>query len=228
MLKNISTCDTIELRRLFEQSSSVTLSTSLIFTSNHKIKSFEKGESFKRRVDWLPMYTKPAKKDPKFITKLTTPEALEYWIRLIVEGYYRLYKHGKFTESEIVKQMNEAYHAENNTAIEFIQDLTPKDIYKMRSPEIYGAYEIWCEENGLNLQSQKLFKETVKEIYGLETRPTRINEKTQRVYRETNITPLSTLLELKDELPEGTLEQALSIADGTYEDDGIGDGLDEE
>lgn len=218
MLKNISTCDVIELRRLYEQSSSVQLSTSLIFTSNHKIKSFEKGTSYKRRVDWLPMYTKPKKKDPKFISKLTTPEALEYWIRVIVEGYFRLYQQGKFTESEVVQQMNDEYHADNNTAIEFINDLEPKDIYKMRAPEIYVEYETWCEENGLNLQSQKLFKETVKDIYGLDTKPTKINGKTQRVYRETELTPIEVLKQLEEVLPDDsegllTLKNA-RISDG--------------
>ena len=36
------------------------------------------------------------KKDALFITKLTTVAALEYWIKLIVDGYFRLYK-TKFT-----------------------------------------------------------------------------------------------------------------------------------
>ena len=45
------------------------------------------------------------KADPKrqkFIEKLTTPDALKYWIRMIVEGYQRLYKNEGFTESPII------------------------------------------------------------------------------------------------------------------------------
>ena len=34
---------------------------------------------------WLPMYTKPKEKDPKFITKLTSERALKYWLKLMVK-----------------------------------------------------------------------------------------------------------------------------------------------
>ena len=59
MLKNISTCDYVATRNLFEQSKNIELTISLIFTSNHIFKSWEKGEAYRRRVDWLPMFGKP-------------------------------------------------------------------------------------------------------------------------------------------------------------------------
>lgn len=184
MLKNISTCDRIELRELYKSAQSVSLSTSLIFTSNHILKTFEKGEAYKRRVDWMPMYTKPKKKDPLFITKLTTEEALEYWIRLIIEAYFRLYREGKFTESEKVREFNEDYHEENNTALGYVRDLNKEDIIGKRNPEVYEPYELWCEENGINVQSVKQFKDTIEEVHSLMITPRKINGKTQRVYVE--------------------------------------------
>jgi len=50
LLKNISTCDYVSMRQLYKQSEDVELTCTLIFTSNHILKSFEKGESYKRRV----------------------------------------------------------------------------------------------------------------------------------------------------------------------------------
>ena len=50
VLKNISTCDFVATRELYESSESISFTNSLIFTSNHMIKSFEKGDSWKRRV----------------------------------------------------------------------------------------------------------------------------------------------------------------------------------
>ena len=50
------------MRQLYKQSEDVELTCTLIFTSNHILKSFEKGESYKRRVVWLPMYSKPTKR----------------------------------------------------------------------------------------------------------------------------------------------------------------------
>lgn len=182
VLKNISTCDYVASRNLFEMSKDVELTTSLIFTSNHVLKSFEKGESYKRRVDWLPMFSKPTKKDKRFIEKLTTPEALKYWIKLIVEGYQRLYKNEGFTESQIVKEYNENYHKMNNNCIEFLQDFDQKHFIGKRAPESYNEYSIWAEENGLNVHSKRLFHDSMEKELGLVIHPQKINGKTKRAY----------------------------------------------
>lgn len=181
-LKNISTCDYVATRELFKQSKEVELTATLIFTSNHILKSFEKGESYKRRVDWLPMYGKPKKKDSKFITNLTTDEALQYWIRLIVEGYFRLYQNEKFTDCELVNQFNESYHEDNNSVLEYLGDYTADDFINMRSPEKYEEYIVWAEENGLTVQSRKLFVQSVYDVLGLSLKVKLINKKTARVF----------------------------------------------
>lgn len=181
-LKNISTCDYVATRELYKQSEEAILTLSLIFTSNHILKSFEKGESYRRRVKWLPMYSKPTKKDPKFISKLTSKEALEYWMKLIFEGYQRLYQNGKFTDSERISKFNNEYHQTNNTTLEFIKDFEPEYFVGKRTPEIYEGYETWAEENGLNVQSKKMLKETIEEHFGMEIVSKKINKKTSRVF----------------------------------------------
>ncbi|OXS67501.1 DNA primase [Lysinibacillus sp. KCTC 33748] len=182
LLKNISTCDYVATRNLFKQSREVELTTSLIFTSNHILKSFEKGESYKRRVDWLPMYSKPKKKDKRFITNLTTTEALEYWLRLIIEGYLRLYENEKFTDSDIVKNFNDNYHEENNSVLQYLQDYQKDYFVGRRSPECFEEYEIWAEENGLNVQSRKLFVQSTCEKFELSIGVKKINGKAARVF----------------------------------------------
>lgn len=181
-LKNISTCDFVSTRELFKQSREVELTTTLIFTSNHVLKSFEKGESYKRRVDWLPMYTKPTKKDGKFITKLTTPAALEYWIRLMVEGYKRLYENEKFTDCQLVTKFNQDYHAENNSVLQYLADYEKEHFIDVRSPDAYTEYEVWAEENGMNVQSRKLFVTSIYEVFGLDLVVKKINKKSARVF----------------------------------------------
>ena len=182
MLKNISTCDFVEIRKLYKNSNSVELTPTLIFTSNHVLKSFEKGESYKRRVDWLPMYGKPKSKQKDFITKLTEGQALEYWVKLIIDGYFRIYKNGGFTDSAKLTEFNEAYHTDNNSAIEYVLDLDDDEVIGRRSPEVYKDYEVWAEENGYNVQSAKLFKNTILEIMQMDTVPKCISGKTARVY----------------------------------------------
>ena len=184
MLKNISTCDYIESRKLYEQSKSTQLTVTLIFTSNHILKTFEKGTSYKRRVVWLPMYTevKEGKKDPLFITKQATQKALEYWARLMVEGYQRLYRRGGFSESKIVNDFNNEYHLENNNALMWLEDVDPKEIEGKKNPEVMAEYGQWAEENGYNEVSARLMKSTIYDLYKMGIGTKKINGKSAKVY----------------------------------------------
>lgn len=182
ILKNISTCDFVATRNLFEQSREVELTLSLIFTSNHILKSFEKGEAYKRRVQWLPIFAKPKRKDKNLISKVTTEKALEYWMKLIVEAYERLYKNEGFTESSAVAEFNAKYHEMNNNCIEFLQDYKPEHFEGKRAPEAYEEYTIFAEENGLNVHSKKLFQESMAKVLKLEIKKTKKNNRSIRCY----------------------------------------------
>lgn len=181
MLKNISTCDFISTRELYKSAESMYFTGSLIFTSNHILKSWEKGESYKRRVLWLPMYTKVAKKDPLFITKLTTDEALEYWMRLIVEGYKRLYENGTFTESEIVNKFNENYHRENNPALDYVINKELEDFLDMPISDVYRDYEDWCKDNAVDF-SANMISNVMASEFGLQKKVKWVNGKSARCF----------------------------------------------
>ena len=172
------------MRELFKQSREVELTTTLIFTSNHILKSWEKGDSYKRRVDWLPMYSKPKVKDKKFISNLTSDEALQYWIRLIVEGYFRLYENEEFTHSELVEKFNEDYHSENNSVLQYLEDYEKEHFINRRSPDAYEEYETWSSENGLHPQSRKLFVQSIYDKFGLVIGVKKINNKSARVFMD--------------------------------------------
>lgn len=184
IIKNISTCDFVATRELFKQSKEVELTTSLIFTSNHILKSFEKGESLKRRILWLPIYSKPSKKDSKFISKLTSEAALEYWLKLILEAYFRLHEKETFTECQLVKDFNADYHLENNTVLQYLEDYEKDFFLGKRSPEAFEHYETWCIENGLSVQSSKLFRQTLYDVFNIEIGHKKINGKTAKVFIE--------------------------------------------
>ncbi len=170
ILKNITTCDYFNTRELYESSVSMYFTATLIFTSNHLIKSFEKGKSYKRRVMWLPMYTevKEKNKDPLFITKLTSKESVQYWIRLIIEGYKRLYKQKTFTSSDLVNQFNDDYHKENNPYILYLEDYTEKDLLGVPIRDVYNHCATWCMDNNVNF-SEKMLRETILEKFNLNT-----------------------------------------------------------
>lgn len=150
-LKNITTADTVETRRLYHQSESATFTVKLYFTANSDIKSYEKGYGYQRRVMWMPMFNTVEKPDPAFISKMTTPAALAYWIRLIVEGYFRIYANNCLSPCKVVEEYNRQYHIENNHMAMFIDEVgvdaiigkTPKevrDLYEDRNDDRMKAY----------------------------------------------------------------------------------------
>lgn len=181
ILKNLSTCDYISTRELYKSAEDMFFTGSLIFTSNHILKSWEKGESYKRRVLWLPMYTKVKKKDPKFITELTTDKALKYWIKLMVEGYKRLYEQSAFTTSSKVDDFNEKYHRENNPALDYVDGMTAEDFEGKPIKDVYDDYEQWCEDNAVNF-NRNMIGDTLQDLFNLTKKQKKINGKNARCF----------------------------------------------
>ncbi|MDU2131064.1 MAG: phage/plasmid primase, P4 family [Finegoldia magna] len=187
ILKNISTCDSFTTRRLYKDPEKIKPTTTLIFTSNHLIKSFEKGKSYRRRVMWLPMYSKVEKVDPYFISKLTTDKALEYWIFLFIKGYKRLYSNRNFTSSMSVNNFNENYHKENNPAFLYIEDKTIDDFLHKPVNEVNWDYEVWCNRNDYSC-NKNFLREALSEKWGLTNLGLkRINGIPTRVYESTAV-----------------------------------------
>ena len=183
ILKNVSSCDTIPMRELYKGARSVTPTVTMIFTTNHVVKTWEKGESVDRRFMWCPMYTKVKKKDPNFIPSITTDKALEYWVKLAVEGYLRLYKNGAMTPNEPVNNENINYKIENNLSAMFLEGLDfYKDINEQKPKVVYDRYEKWCEIEGIRPTSQKIFKQNIMDRFNVTYKQKRIDGDNHRVY----------------------------------------------
>lgn len=183
-IKNITTADDLTMREMYKKAENIRLKTTLIFTSNHMIKSFEKGNSFKRRIIWCPMFTKPKKADDQFVNKITTDEALEYWVKIMVEGYMRLYKNGKFSTSEKIDKYNEMYHEENNNTIQFCEEYNVHDFVGRLPGSVKEDYDNWCSEQAYEPLSMKRLNESLKEVLKIEPKKTTKNGKQCRIYKE--------------------------------------------
>lgn len=186
VLKNISTADDVSMRMLYKEAENIRLKTTLIFTSNSMIKSFEKGDSFQRRIMWLPMFSKPKEKDKHFLSKITDDKAIEYWVKLAVQGYMRLYENEEFTVSKKVNEYNEMYHEENNNLIAFCEDHNRNDFLGLKSKDVNEKYEIWCDDNDKTPLSSTKLKEQLKKVYGISIKQKRINGTRTRVYAMLN------------------------------------------
>ena len=161
ILKNISTADSFTTRDLYEKSVSTHMGLTLMFTSNHILKSFEKGNSYKRRVHWLPVFGEVKNKDKKFFTKLFTQEATEYMFKLMVEAMMTLYERAEFIIPTEVKKFTEDYHKFNNNVLQYIDEIEEVDYLYMKPKEVYDSYKAWCEhEMGFKPLQKKTFDST--------------------------------------------------------------------
>lgn len=162
-IKNITSADTVTIRRLYKEAESVVLQAKLIYTSNSDLRTFDKGHALERRMCWVPMFNTVRKPDPNFITKMTTPEALEYWMKLMVEAYMRLYKHG-WTESKICANYNSEYHRHNDISKMFIEELEKDDfLYKTRQ-EVLDMFDKWNTDDDRKL-NMRAFKQNIWLLY---------------------------------------------------------------
>lgn len=162
-IKNITSADTVTIRRLYKEAESVVLQAKLIYTSNSDLRTVDKGHALERRMCWVPMFNTVRKPDPNFISKMTTPEALEYWMKLMVEAYVRLYKHG-WTESKICADYNGEYHRHNDISKMFIEELEKDDfLYKTRQ-EVLDMFDKWNTDDDRKL-NMRAFKQNIWLLY---------------------------------------------------------------
>ena len=84
----------------------------------------------------------------------------------------------------LVTEFNEKYHEMNNNVTEFLNDYSKDYFLGKRAPEVYGEYEIWCEEIGLRPLSPKQLQESMLKIHNLEIRKTTVNKRSTRAFME--------------------------------------------
>lgn len=182
ILKNISTADTVSTRRLYAQSESATFTIKLYFTTNSDIASFEKGYAYRRRIVWLPMFNKVEKPDPNFITKITTDAALKYWIRLIVDGYFRLYRDQAWVKCKLVDDYNDQYHDNNNICLQFARDQDPDtEIIGKTISDVKQSFWEWSSDDSRKW-SAKQYKNAVWDLYKIGIGKGKIDGQTRRVF----------------------------------------------
>ena len=179
MLKNVSTADEITVRYLYKKAFDIKPTAKLYFTTNADIKSFEKGYAYKRRVVWLPMFNKVEVVDSQFVKKITTDSALEYWVRLMMEGYRRLLNNG-WTESKRVKEYNERYHKRNNLMEEFVDEIEYKFFDGKTSSQIREMFKEWNVGDAREFSPTK-FRVAIWEKYKAGWYQKRINGPSVRV-----------------------------------------------
>lgn len=174
-IKNMATADTVNIRKLYKESESTIVSATGVYTSNHILRSFEKGESFKRRVVWLPLTKKLQNKSAQFHKDLRSKEALDYLTALAIESLNKLYKTELFSESETIYEFNKGYHEANNTAVAYLKELNYYDILGFTLKEIYQDYMRWCWDNSLAEMPIQQLSQEIKRVFDVDLKGFMVN-----------------------------------------------------
>ena len=120
--------------------------------------------------------------DPYIIYKVTTEQAMEYLIKLGIEGLKRVLSAYMFTEDESVRAALKEYEENNNPVLLFFKELEITDIVNKTTRDVFSRYQLFCAENNFNAMSGGEFSKAVRKRYAVEIIDRKVNGKKYRVF----------------------------------------------
>lgn len=157
----------------------------LLFSANEIPRTKDKTGSVLRRLVIIPFNAVFDKDSPDFdpyiIYKLKSVKAMEYLVRIAVEGLERILENNSFTESVKVKEALDSYEKDNNPILGFIEE--DNDVENQPTKEVYRRYRMYCLANGYVELSLTKFSKEINKYLGLETITSRIDGKVVRIYK---------------------------------------------
>lgn len=189
-LKKIVTGESIEAEQKGQPKFEFEPFCKLVFSANNipRIGKGRDSAALKRRLIIVPFEATFKEDDPDFDSnikwKLTQSEAIEYFIKLAVEGLQRVIKNQRYTESEKVKKAGEEYAEENDSILSFLKDCEDADFKIDDEPTeiVYQRYLGFCADNGFPNLTKTSFSKLMKR-HGFITKVKGMKSgKTTRIY----------------------------------------------
>lgn len=112
---------------------------------------------------------------------LRTPEAMEYLIKIGIEGLKRVLKNNAFTTNQEIEKAIEDYAESLNPIVSFFEEIGD-DFKNEPTKKCYRRYVDFCYENSMKPISHIEFSKQVKDYYKYDTKTLRIDGKPTRVY----------------------------------------------
>ncbi|MBA9088778.1 putative DNA primase/helicase [Fontibacillus solani] len=155
----------------------------MIFSANQLPRINDTTDGLMRRLIIIPFNAKFSSKDDDFDPfikdKLITDSAMEYFLRIALEGLKRVLNNNKFTMPTVAVTELEQYELMNNPLLAFISD--DRKIHNELTRDVYLSYSAWCHSNGLRPLSQIQFSREICKR-GYEIKIKKIDSKSCRVF----------------------------------------------
>lgn len=191
-LKSIVSGRTIRIERKGKDGFSGVITAPLIFGSNYFPRFREHGNSIMRRMMIIPfdydfLSDNEALSAAKLNNMLRSNEVREYVLKLALEGVKQVNdNNGMPTPNDLVERALESFETSNDPLGTYLKGFNAQDIIERNvgSKLLYAEYVSWCDDMGIdNPVGQRRFIQRVKEVLGIEPKPTKISGKTVRVFR---------------------------------------------
>ena len=161
--------------------------TKLLFSANEIPRMKDKTGAVLNRLIIIPFSATFSKKDkdfdPEIKYKLCVESAIEYLIKIGIEGLERVLddEHG-FTGSKRVEKQLAEYERENNPISGFLEENDVDDIINNSTNDVYAMYQIFCNEGNHTPLSKVVFSRQINERLGTEVVVKCIKGKSVRVF----------------------------------------------
>jgi len=189
VFKKVVTGESFVVQRKYAQPFEMESYATQIFCANELPQVNDKTDGFTRRIVIVPFNAKFSKTDadydPFIEDKLLTDEALQYLLKLAIEGLTRVLINKSFTKSDKGESEKEAYTKMNNNVLDWFDE--EPEIVNNAVSDVYLQYQIWCGQNGCMPVKKINFSKEVKRKYGLESKIKSVGGKSVRVYYKEEI-----------------------------------------
>lgn len=163
--KKLATGEAVNVERKGRDAYDMHNYAKLIFSANELPRINDYSEGLKRRIIFIPFKAKFKRTDKDFDPfigdKLRSKEAMEYLLKVAVNGLRRLLINGGFTSSEACDNVWREYEAINNPILAFVDEV---DVVNESCKDAYLKYATWCVDGGLKNVSKPIFGRELKKL----------------------------------------------------------------
>lgn len=112
--------------------------------------------------------------------------AIEYFIRLGVEGLLRVLINDEFTKSKVVEQQTKEYERTNDPLISFVEEVNEEKypVIGNAVSDLYEKYQEYCIRNGYKSLANNQFSKEFQKKMKISSKNKRIDGEVTKVFTE--------------------------------------------